>query len=97
MPRILCPDRHYQGTVGGLAFRDGVATTTDLAAIAYLRDLGYEVLEDPGTPEPPAGNASQEAWADWFIANVPGVSEDWIRASSRDDLRDLYATTHDPK
>ncbi|MCZ7376542.1 hypothetical protein [Micromonospora sp. WMMC250] len=41
-------------------------------------------------PEPPAGNASQEAWADWVIATHPELDEESVRAMKRDDLRAEY-------
>lgn len=44
----------------------------------------------PETVEAPAGNASQETWADWVIANVEGIDEDEVRAMKRDELREQY-------
>jgi hypothetical protein len=88
--KIICPDQFYQGSVGSITFRDGVAETDDPKAIAFCRASGYEVIED--APEPPPANASQEVWADWFIANVSGLDPEQVRAMKRDELRDLYAT-----
>lgn len=45
---------------------------------------------DNDAAPPPAGNASQEAWADWVLANVEGVDEAEVRAMKRDDLREMY-------
>lgn len=53
MATIKCPDPHYQGTVGSITFRDGVAVTEDLGAIAFCRAAGYEVVDEQATsPEP---------------------------------------------
>lgn len=41
-------------------------------------------------PATPKGNASQEAWADYAIAQ--GVPEDEARAASRDELRDRFTS-----
>ncbi|MFI7547211.1 hypothetical protein [Actinoplanes sp. NPDC049599] len=90
MAKIICPDPHYQGTVCGLTFRNGVATTDNVDKIAFCRAAGYEIVDDL-LPEPPPGNASQEVWAAWFIANVPGLDPEQVRAATRDELRALYA------
>ncbi|XTZ18185.1 hypothetical protein ACQSSU_12825 [Micromonospora echinospora] len=44
-------------------------------------------------PEPPAGNASQETWADWVLATHPDLNEAEVRAMRRDELRDQYGPT----
>ncbi|SCL16359.1 hypothetical protein GA0074692_6870 [Micromonospora pallida] len=58
-------------------------------------ELGAEVGQPAGdrTPEPPAGNASQETWADWVIATRPDLDEAEVRAMKRDDLRATYGPT----
>jgi hypothetical protein len=58
-------------------------------------ELGAEVGQPAGdrTPEPPAGNASQETWADWVIATHPELDEDSVRSMKRDDLRATYGPT----
>ncbi|MEU7590682.1 hypothetical protein AB0A95_30875 [Micromonospora sp. NPDC049230] len=56
-------------------------------------DVTAELANDtalPDSAEPPAGNASQEAWADWVIGNVEGVDEATVRAAKRDELREQY-------
>ncbi|BCJ64143.1 hypothetical protein [Polymorphospora rubra] len=56
-----------------------------------LVDLGQGAVVQLSTGlEPPAGNASQETWADWVIANVEGVDEAEVRAMKRDELREKY-------
>lgn len=51
MATIRCPDPHYQGTVSGLTFRDGLAVTEDPSAIAFCRAAGYDVTEATTVPE----------------------------------------------
>ena len=197
MVKIIAPNREYNGTVGDVQFKDGVADTDNPAVLAYCRNAGYEVggqtmapAEDPapadprqvgggliGTPlrdaavdpkpgdflapvnagsanphgpevvspeihaspgptplvpglvsdvpaeqearesaaaeqalieqkpvgdvvralaearpEQPAGNASQEAWADWVLATRPELEPELVRAMKRDDLRAEYGT-----
>ncbi|MBG0560722.1 hypothetical protein [Actinoplanes aureus] len=198
MVKIIAPNREYNGTVGDVQFKDGVADTDNPAVLAYCRSAGYEVggetattLEEPapadprevgngliGTPlrdaavdpkpedflapvnagqanphgaevvspeihaalgptplvpglvgdpamqqdreseaarlalvdqlpaaavvdeladgnaqEQPAGNASQEAWADWVLATHPELDPESVRAMKRDDLRTEYGKT----
>ncbi|RLK13322.1 hypothetical protein DER29_4340 [Micromonospora sp. M71_S20] len=52
-------------------------------------ELGDQQLADDAK-EPPAGNASQEAWADWVIATRPDLDEAEVRAMKRDELREQY-------
>lgn len=43
-------------------------------------------------PEQPAGNASQEAWADWVLATHPDLDSETVRSAKRDELRDQYGS-----
>ena len=69
----------------------------DPAESPVVGESGPELVNlPPGVtvrPEPPAGNATQEAWADWVLANVEGVDEDQVRAMKRDELREQYGPT----
>ncbi|WP_147265173.1 hypothetical protein [Micromonospora sp. LHW51205] len=51
-------------------------------------DLGDRA--DAARPDAPAGNASQEAWADWVIATHPELDEASVRGMKRDELREQY-------
>ena len=53
-------------------------------------ELGDDQTAAAGTPEPPAGNASQADWADWVIATNPDLDKAEVRAMKRDDLRAQY-------
>lgn len=58
MATIKAPNREYNGQIGDVVFKDGVAETDNLAVINYCRDAGYEVdgktdnPADTGMPEP---------------------------------------------
>ncbi|MBA9003666.1 hypothetical protein [Thermomonospora cellulosilytica] len=43
MARIVAPNRGYNGRIGNVEFKDGVAETDDPAVISYCRGAGYEV------------------------------------------------------
>ncbi|MEU8821806.1 hypothetical protein [Actinoplanes sp. NPDC048796] len=47
MVKIIAPNREYNGTVGDVQFKDGVADTDNPAVLAYCRSAGYEVGDEP--------------------------------------------------
>jgi hypothetical protein len=51
MAKIVAPNRAYNGQIGDVVFRDGIAETDNQAIIAYCREAGYEV---DGTTDNPA-------------------------------------------
>ncbi|XVU25804.1 hypothetical protein ACQPZJ_01730 [Actinoplanes sp. CA-054009] len=51
MVKIIAPNREYNGTVGDVQFKDGVADTDNPAILAYCRSAGYEVDGDVVTPQ----------------------------------------------
>ena len=52
MARIKAPNSEYNGVVGDVVFKDGVAETDNQAVIQYCQGAGYEV--DGTTDNPPA-------------------------------------------
>ncbi len=57
---------------------------------AAEQDAEAQTTEAPAAAAPPAGNATQEAWAEWVIATHPELDEVAVRAAKRDELRDQY-------
>lgn len=58
MATVEAPNREFAGTVAGVSFKDGTATTEDSRALAYFRRKGYTVNgETQGTVEESAVDA----------------------------------------
>lgn len=82
----------------GVRFTDGVLETTDERVIARARRLGSlgVTVEDADEPapvrgerrEPPRGNASRAAWADYAVSLGVPVDESWTRNEIREACRE---------
>ena len=46
MAEVHTPVKGFTGVSAGVNFTDGVGETDDVAALAYFRTAGYEVIED---------------------------------------------------
>lgn len=74
------------------------ARESSAAELALIEQLPAQEVagrlggDQPNRPEQPAGNASQEAWADWVLATHPDLDEAEVRAMKRDDLREKYGS-----
>ncbi|WP_433793943.1 hypothetical protein [Actinoplanes sp. CA-252034] len=92
-PTVVSPEIHASPgptpLVPGLVPADPAAQQDREIAAAKLTLV--DQLADTEQSEQPAGNASQEAWADWVLATHPDQNPDTIRAMKRDELRDQYS------
>lgn len=63
MARIKAPVEGYNGRIGDVEFRDGVAETDNLSVISYCRNAGYEVdgeTAESGEPAEPVDSRDVE-------------------------------------
>lgn len=98
-PEVVAPEIHASGTtplvpgpVGAPADQQDRESEAARLALIERAPAGEVVdqLADTTTPEQPAKNGSQEAWADWVIATHPELDPESVRAMKRDDLRDQF-------
>lgn len=93
MATIKAPVAAFNGSVGGVQFANGEATTDNQAVIAYCEAAGYEVEHaavsetETVADELPAGNASKEEWIAYAVAH--GTTEADLDGLGRDQIRDL--------
>jgi hypothetical protein len=62
MATIKAPNRDYNGQIGDVVFKDGVAETDNKAVLAYCRGAGYEVdgvTENPAALPHASGDSSR--------------------------------------
>lgn len=52
MARITAPVQGYNGTIGDVVFKDGVAETDNLAVINYCRNAGYAIDGETAEQQP---------------------------------------------
>ncbi|MDI6101239.1 hypothetical protein QLQ12_21735 [Actinoplanes sp. NEAU-A12] len=88
-PTLLVPGPVLDDPAGQQA-RESAAAEQALIEQRPIGEVVQALAED--RVEQPAGNASQEAWADWVIATHPALDPEFLRAMKRDDLREQYGS-----
>lgn len=96
MAIIKAPVATFNGSVGGVQFANGEATTTNEAVIAYCEAAGYTIEYGTATEDKdatvslPSGNASKEDWIAYALQH--GTTPDELEGKTRDEIRDLITT-----
>ena len=87
MAEIRTPVEGFTGVSAGVSFTDGVGHTDDVAALAYFRGAGYEVVEDDEPEvEIPEGDPSESWKVDQLKAYAADKGIDLGDATKKADI-----------